>query len=375
MRIIQVNSIFNGGGVDTQTLELCAGLIEQGHEVMLAIRPQARWAARAAAIPGLRIEYIDGSKLTWGLRVRRLSETFGAQIVHAHHGRDYWVTGIAARLAANRPRAVLTRHLMTPLSKASARFLLRLGHVTAVSKAVRDDLRTQLHGDLNRLHLIYAGIDTHRFRPDENIRVSARQSFGWDDSHVIFAVVGGAGLPDGKGQREFVEAGARLIRENPAVRLLIVGEGSLIPVLEQRVAELGLTEAIRMAGFIEDVERIDAMIDVLVHPAVGTEALGLVIWEAMAAGKPVVASRLGGIPETFIEPDHGRLVPPRNADELYSAMKLFAGDRALRERAGAAARGFILGNQYTRAGQAQRFAAFYESIQPLRAEQPIRTNA
>ncbi len=375
MRIIQVNSIFNGGGVDTQTLELCAGLVEQGHEVMLAIRQGARWTARATAVPGLRIEYVEGSKVAWGLRLRRLSEQFGAQILHAHHGRDFWVTGVAARLANNRPEVALTRHLMTPLSATSARFLLRLGHVTAVSKAVFDDLAAQLHGDPRRLHLIYAGIDTARFKPDKKARSQMRQAFGWDESHVVFAVIGGAGLPDGKGQREFVEAGARLVRENPAVRLLIVGEGSLIPVLEQRIAKLGLGDAIRMVGFVEDVERIDAMIDVLVHPAVGTEALGLVIWEAMAAAKPVIASRLGGIPETFVEPDHGRLVPPRSVEDLYSAMKLFAGDRALRERAGTAARAFIVDNQYTRLGQAQRFAAFYEGFQPVRAEQSVRTHA
>ncbi|MDR3416877.1 MAG: glycosyltransferase family 4 protein [Nevskia sp.] len=364
MRIIQVNSHLHGGGVDSQTLELCAGLLEQGHEVLLAVNEGARWMPRAEALRGLRIETVAAAKLGWGLRLRRLAESFQAQVLHAHHGRDYWTTGLACKLAANRPRAVLTRHLMTPLSATSARFLLRLGHVTAVSRAVQEHLAQQLSGDLRRLHLVYAGVDTRRFRPDPAARAAARQAYGWDESQVLFAVVGGAGLPDGKGQREFVEAGARLIRERPEVKLLIVGEGSLIPVLQQRIAELGLERSILTVGFSEDVERIDAMIDVLVHPAVGTEALGLVIWEAMAAGKPVIASRLGGIPETFVEPDHGRLVQPRSVDELYAAMSLFAADRGLRERAGAAAREYILANDYTRAGQARRFAALYQSIQP-----------
>jgi len=106
------------------------------------------------------------------------------------------------------------------------------------------------------------------------------------------------------------------------------------------------------------------MIDVLVHPSVGTEALGLVIWEAMAAAKPVIASRLGGIPETFIDPDHGRLVQPRSVDELYAAMKLFAEDPEMRRHAGAAAREFLIAHEYTREGQARRFAALYQEIQP-----------
>jgi len=365
MRIIQVNSHFHGGGVDTQTLELCGGLIEQGHEVMLAVNPDGRWVPRAQAVPGLRVEFIEGrGKVGWGLRLRRLAEEFGAQVLHGHHGRDYWTVGLGARLAANKPRAVLTRHLMTPLSSTSARWLLWLGDVTAVSKAVEANLRRELKGDPSRLHLVYSGIDLQRYRPDAGLRASARAACGWNESQVVYAVVGGAGLPDGKGQREFVEAGARLIRELPQVKLLIVGEGGLIPVLQQRIAELGLEKSILCPGFIEDVERVTAMIDVLVHPAVGTEALGLVIWEGMAGAHPVIASRLGGIPETFVDPDHGRLVAPRSVDELYAAMRLYAADRELRERSGKAARQFLVDNDYTREGQARRFAALYQQIQP-----------
>lgn len=364
MRIIQVNSHFHGGGVDTQTLELCGGLIEQGHDVMLAVNPDGRWVPRAQAVPGLRIEFIESrGKLGWGFGLRRLAEQFGAQVLHAHHGRDYWTTGLGARLAANKPRAVLTRHLMTPLSSTSARWLLWLGHVTAVSKAVEQNLRRELRGDLSRLHQVYSGIDLRRFRPDAALRAAARHAHGWDETQLLYAVVGGAGLPDGKGQREFVEAGARLIREFPQVKLLVVGEGDLIPVLQRRIAELGLEKSILCVGFTEDVERVTAMIDVLVHPAVGTEALGLVIWEGMAAAHPVIASRMGGIPETFIDPDHGRLVTPRSVDELYAAMRLYAADPALRERSGAAAREFLIANGYTREGQARRFAALYQDIQ------------
>jgi glycosyltransferase involved in cell wall biosynthesis len=225
------------------------------------------------------------------------------------------------------------------------------------------NLQRELTGDKERrLHLIYAGIDSERFRPNEVLRREVRASLGWNESNVLFAVVGGAGLPDGKGQREFVEAGARLIRECPEVRLLIVGEGSLIPLLEQRIAELDLREQIRIVPFTDEVERIDAAIDVLVHPAVGTEALGLVIWEAMSAAKPVIASRLDGIPETFVEPDHGQLVAPRSVDELYSAMRRFACDAALRARTGDAARHYILSQAYTRRGMAERFAKLYETV-------------
>ena len=89
MKIIHVNSVFQGGGVDTQTLDLCAGLIGLGHEVMLLVPPRARWVPRAKAMSGLQVEHYDGGKLGWGFELRRLFERFGAQILHGHHARDY----------------------------------------------------------------------------------------------------------------------------------------------------------------------------------------------------------------------------------------------------------------------------------------------
>lgn len=362
MRILQVNSLFNGGGVDTQTLELCTGLVGAGHDVTIAINEGARWAAHARGISGLRVETIRGGKLAQGLQLRRLARRFGANILHAHHGRDYWTTGLASKLASNGAVAVLTRHLMTPLSRTSGRHLLKLGHVVAVSKAVQAQLSGELKGNHERLHQIYSGVDTERFRPDPQRQPRERVRFGWDASHVVFSVIGAANLPDGKGQREFVEAGARLIRADRRVRLLIVGEGSLVPQLKARVHELGFAEQIRFTGFVDDVERITTMIDVLVHPAVGTEALGLVLWEAMACGKPVIASRLGGIPEAFVDPDHGMLVEPGNADQLHDAMSRYAADQSLREKSGALARQYIFDRAYTREGQARRFVDLYARI-------------
>lgn len=362
MRILQINSCLNGGGVDTQVLELCSGLIEAGHEVMLAINEGARWEHRARDVPCLHVATLSAGKVVQGLQLMYLARRFSADILHAHHGRDYWTAGMASKLASNGSMAVFSRHLMTPLSATSARYLLKLGHVVAVSKAVRTQLVGELKGTHERLHQIYSGINTERFRPNPQGLQCERVRFGWDASHVVFSVVGAANLPDGKGQREFMEAGARLIREDARVRLLIVGEGTLLPQLTARVRELGLTEQIQCTGFVDDVERMTAMIDVLVHPAVGTEALGLVLWEAMACGKPVIASRLGGIPEAFVDPEHGSLVAPGNVNQLYDAMSRYAADQSLREKSGALARQFILDRAYTREGQAKRFADLYDRI-------------
>jgi len=85
-------------------------------------------------------------------------------------------------------------------------------------------------------------------------------------------------------------------------------------------------------------------LDVLVHPAVGTEALGLVTLEALASGRPVIASNLDGIPESFVEGEHGLLVPPGDVTALAQAMERLSVDASLRQRMGATGRAHVDAN-------------------------------
>jgi glycosyltransferase involved in cell wall biosynthesis len=362
VRILQVNSILDGGGVDSQTLELSAGLAELGHRLLIATRSDARWLPLARAIPGVDVVTAQGSKPAWVRHLRRIATAFRADIVHAHHGRDTWTSVLGARLSAARPRVVITRHLMNPLSAGSAALQLRVAHVTAVSKAVYDGLDRQMRGPRSHLHLIYGGIDTDRFRPDPELRRAARESLGLSDDAIVFAVIGSYHAPRGKGQGVFLEAAARIAPRFPQARFLIVGHGELGSALQAQIGSLGLDGAARMLPFANDVERICAALDVLVHPAVGHEALGLVLWEAMASGRPVIGSALDGIPETFVAGEQGLLVAPDDTVALAAAMAELAGDADRRARMGAAARRHVVENGYTRAGHARRMAALYEKI-------------
>jgi glycosyltransferase involved in cell wall biosynthesis len=102
-------------------------------------------------------------------------------------------------------------------------------------------------------------------------------------------------------------------------------------------------------------------LDVLVHPALGTEALGLVLLEAMAAAKPVIATRLDGIPEAMIEGQHGLLVPPGDVSALGTAMKHLLVNRELRSRFGTAGRTHVLEN-FSRRRQAERVRDLYVQL-------------
>src|SRR5262249_1398241 len=115
LRILQVNSLLNGGGADSQTLELCAGLQELHQDVTLAVAAGCRWERLAKGLPGVRVVTLPLSQgppigvtrwLTALIRERSI------QVVHAHQGRDYWPAIIAARLAGRGARGAISRHLV-----------------------------------------------------------------------------------------------------------------------------------------------------------------------------------------------------------------------------------------------------------------------
>jgi glycosyltransferase involved in cell wall biosynthesis len=264
------------------------------------------------------------------LRARRI------QIIHAHQGRDYWPAIIAARLVGG-VSVVVTRHLMTRPAGFSRWFLLSQAEVVAVSRAVEAVCRRELWGPARRLHQVYAGINMARFQPERTPAAwQFRERQGWPIEAVVFGVVGVYHLPRGKGQVEFLEAAAQVRKEAPASRFLIVGSGTMEAVLRATIARLGLGAVTTLLPFNTEIPLVMSAMDVLVHPAVGTEAFPLVILEALASGRPVIASRLNGIPETFVEGEHGLLTPPGDVPALAGAMRTLFGHPELRTRFGTA---------------------------------------
>src|SRR5262249_55906341 len=145
----------------------------------------------------------------------------------------------AARCSGVHPKVVLSRHLAkSPSSTLSRRFLLReCDAMVAVShfvaKILRDGdaeprsenperhLRPPILGDHEKIHVVYGGFDMDRFRP--RLAPSQRKAWGLEPHHYVFAVVGAYDFPRGKGQPEFLKAAARIYRNVPNARFLIVG--------------------------------------------------------------------------------------------------------------------------------------------------------
>lgn len=362
--ILQVNSGFAGGGIDNQTLELAIGLRDAGERVMLGVPPGQRLqplldksGVQHFFFPPISPCH-NASIRSWAREIRQ----GGFDIIHAHMGRDYWPAILAARLSGRRVQVVITRHLVTRPHAMSRLFLLSQAHVIAVSKAVEDVLRRNLKGPSRRLHQIYGGVDTQAFRPSRSPDAEAiRLRQKWGPETVVFGVIGRISLPGGKGQRQFVEAAAQLHAEFPNARFAMIGKGRMVPELEKRIAETGLGEAATIIPFTIEMPALMQALDVIVHPAVEPEALGIVLWEGMACGKPVIGSRLDGIPEAFIEGKHGLVVPPREIPALREAMRLLLQSPEVRAQFGAAGRDHVVRN-FSREAHINRMRDFYRAL-------------
>lgn len=343
MRVLQLNTLLTGGGTDDQCIQIASGLRRAGVDVALA-GPGDRELSETvqkAGVPLLDTGWEGPIKLRYIAVVARLIRHRRIQIVHAHHGRDYWPAILAARLSGVNPRLVLSRHLAKSPGSWPGRWFV-LGQCDAmiacshfVAKVLREGdedraspeeerhWRPPMRGDHRKIRVIYGGFELDRFlpRPHDDAAVHAlRRSWGVKAGGFVFGVVGGFSLPRGKGQREFLSAAAMIRERAPRARFVIVGRGSMEARLKEDIHRLGLSGIASLPGYYSDMPVVMSSLDCLVHPQIGTEAMGNVVIEAHACGRPVIASALDGIPEAFAIGGLGRLVKPENVAELAEAM-------------------------------------------------------
>jgi glycosyltransferase involved in cell wall biosynthesis len=190
--------------------------------------------------------------------------------------------------------------------------------VVAVSRKIAE-LLADAGVEPERIRVIHDGTDP---KPFEGV-VRARQP------HAEPIVVGVAAvLEERKGHRFLLEAARKLKARGCRVIYRIAGEGSLRTELEQTAVRLGLQEEVEFLGFVSDMPGFFSSVDVVVLPSL-LEGLGVSVLEAMAAGKAVIASRVGGLPEVVIDGATGFLVAPRDVEGLAHAIAKLAGDRLL----------------------------------------------
>jgi glycosyltransferase involved in cell wall biosynthesis len=220
------------------------------------------------------------------------------------------------------------RHLAKRLSG------LFIGAAISITQSNVEFLTRVHRVPLSRIVMIHNGVNIAEL--DNSTSSHVRSALGIDASVFVFAAVGS--LIERKGLRFLLAAFAKLCLAGLGqTALLIVGEGEEEVPLKGKCSELGLAGKVFFLGHREDVQSIIRDIDCLVVPST-MEGMPFVILEAMVASKPVIASKIYGIPEVIVEGETGFLVPARDVDSLYTAMRRAIENPALSRQMGAAGR-------------------------------------
>ncbi len=359
--------------LDRQRFDLYAAVL--GHGMLLpefrAVPDVTLWTMEAGTKP---------AGMCTGLR-SRLADAFGAFALFGsalHLAARCRRAGIQAIHTSDKKRALLLTlllHRMTGIpylyhihssyvDYAANRWApARAAAVIANSGEMRRDFIEWLGPRMERISVVYNGIDTERFRP--GLPSGLRTELGLAQDAVLIGIA--SRLAPDKGQETFVRAAARVVAQEPDARFALIGDDSIysdnseyVPMLRRLAKESGLENHLAFLGFRTDMVSIYSGLDVLVNAA-WREAFGLVVVEAMACGKIVVGTQAGGIPEIVTHGRDGFLFPVRDERALADILVELVRKPELRRTVGAAARQTVL-ERFGIRSQVKAIEALYEEI-------------
>ena len=284
-----------------------------------------------------------------------------ADVLHVHRGKEHWLAALANRLSRVRRPLVRTRHIVQPVRPhALNRWLYRRAtdQVVTVTEAIRRQLVAAGLVDADRVAALAGGVDAARFRPGAADPDGLRGRLGVASGTPIVGLVSGFRVM--KGHQIVVEAAARLAAEGRRFHLLLVGQGPFAPRVRAQIEAAGLGARTSVLGFVDDLPATMAGIDAALYSALESDGMSRVLFEYLAAGVPVVASRVGVVPEILEDGVTGLLVPAGEPEPLARAIARLLEDAPLRRRIGDAGLGLVEA-RYSGARLAGHLIALYRS--------------
>jgi len=359
MRVMHMINAMHRGGAESVVLEHVRHAGPDVETWVCAINGGGEALDQAGRL-GAHTSVLDksgGHLSTFGRLARTLRDA-RIDVVNGHNPSGAFHATLAGRLAGV-PAIVRTEHSIHFAGRASWAYepalepLLTLlaQRVICVSNAVRESHVRRLSLLAGRFVTIPNGISE---ATPARSRDQVRTSLGAGSSDRIVLTVGG--LTPQKAQLILIEAFASMVRDVPAARLWIAGEGAERPRLEERIAALGLGPRAILLGMRGDVPDLIEAADLFVLSSV-REGLSMALLEAMRGSRPVVATRVGGNAEVVVEGELGHIVPPSDAGALARAMR-----SVLADPAGAAAMGQAGRRRWLESFTAERMLRLTEDL-------------
>ncbi|HHW4677930.1 MAG TPA: glycosyltransferase family 4 protein [Xylella sp.] len=327
LKILHTEAAIGFGGQEIYIYRHMLCMQARGHHITLLCQPGTPLSkmARTAGLPVYHINMSSPMHLLTGIHtVKRLLQRERFDVVNTTSHVDTLIAGAGARLGGTH-LIVRSRHLMSPI-KSKLTYTWLPHRIITVSQHVSDLLVKQ---GIQRTHIgIVPPIAEHPPWMDhdperswqrlQQVRREVRATLGFNDNDIAVGCV--AVLREAKGHRALLEAIAPLCRANPHLHLVIAGDGE--PVMQHLLARrkaLALEAQIHLLGYRDDAARLMSGFDIFAL-ATQKEAAGIVFLEAAQAGVPIIATRVGGIPEMLQEGSNAILVPPDHPTALTHAL-------------------------------------------------------
>ncbi|MFQ5507051.1 MAG: glycosyltransferase [Planctomycetota bacterium] len=342
MRILHVLAERGFSGGEHQLLAVLGHLKSRGHESVLALNKGAAFHEHGLNL-GLQVYEIpmrNDVDLAAMLKLRSLFRSSSPDLVHLACSRSHKLGGLAGAAGRSRPPIVVTRRMDYPLGGSLyRRWLYRkaIDGVVVISEGVMEEVR-KLGVDPDRVHLIHDGVDTNAIEraTDAAARAGGRCELELEDRDVLGLTL--ASLHRRKGLDVLVNALRRLgAPASGRLVWVIAGEGPMRRGLLEQAVTLPDGVELKIQDKVEPPTRLLAAADLFCLPS-RNEGLGVALLEAMAAGLPVVASKVGGMREVVVSEESGFLVPVEDGAALAKALARLLEDRELGRMFGRRAR-------------------------------------
>jgi len=359
IRIAHIITRMDWGGSPDLVRIICAGLDRAKYEITLISGPTLHAAEKTKAfmrdfdgtcimVSQLRrditliLDCIALIRLYFILRPNRFD------IVHTHTAKAGALGRLAARMAGV-PVIIHSPHghnLYGYFSPAMTRRIVRIerflsrftDRIIAGTQLEKKDYLAHAIGRAQTIDVIYAGLELQGYAVDRQAQDGIKKELGIVPGAPVVGMIGR--LEQVKGPDYFVDAAMRIAQTRQDVYFVLVGEGSLRSHLEDKAAQAGCKDRIIFTGWRNDVPRMLALLDIMVLPSLN-EAVGLVLVEAQSQAIPVIASNVGGIPETIKDNETGILVPPGHSEKFMQAIVFLLDHPDKRRAMGAAAQAWV----------------------------------
>ena len=347
--VLQLLPELEGGGVERGTLEMGRYLTEQGHR-SLVVSAGGRLVGQLEAEGSVHIKWNIGDKtpasLKYILPLRRLMLREQVDVLHMRSRMPAWIGYLAWKSIPKekRPALVTTFHGFYSVNKYSA-IMTTGARVIAVSQGIRDHIKDR-YGVADKVTLVYRGVDDELFNPkavDGDRIEKLRQKWGITKKSPVIMLPGR--LTRLKGQSVFLESLKLLDSEDYQAVLVgdVVENSGYTSELRDYIQRHRLEDKVKFAGHCDDMAAAFQLADLVVSASSSEpEAFGRTTAEAMAMGKPIIATAHGGSLETVVDGETGWLIPPSDPSAMACALKDALLDKAKCEKYGKAGQDRVL---------------------------------